>query len=231
MVELFRACVLYELPMALLEFAQMELFELLPLNAPGVALEVFSVCTLSAAESRQSTLRPILNAATYLLLRSAPQAFRGIDPRATAAIFQKIAETVEHEIFHRADKSQQPPQRSVQEATHQQPLPPARVIARDQVEQQFPEMRSALGNLAHGLDQRQMLMLARHRAQGQMQHGQMPHGQMPLVQPRPAPDEARQSQPYPAAPGRGGYPAGSGQPVGFADVGRGAGGWQSYSRT
>jgi hypothetical protein len=53
-------------------------------------LEVFQICSGAAADEADASLRAIRDASTYILLRSAPQALRGLEPREAAAIVEKM---------------------------------------------------------------------------------------------------------------------------------------------
>jgi len=106
MVQMFRACIAYTLPRALLDFSQSTLFAMLPQCPPHFALEVFSICQVVAADPSQrkspefKAMRPMLDAATFILLRSAPTAFKSMDSKEASAIMEKMVQTIEYGVFN-----------------------------------------------------------------------------------------------------------------------------------
>jgi len=100
MVELLRACALYKLPNALLDFAQTMLFQQLPTCQPLVALQVFSITT--GGGSKDVDCRATREAATYFLLRNAAQVFQDMEPVEVSKILERIFQTVEEMVFNPA---------------------------------------------------------------------------------------------------------------------------------
>eukprot|EP00929_Paragymnodinium_shiwhaense_P053116 TRINITY_DN26593_c0_g1_i3.p1 TRINITY_DN26593_c0_g1~~TRINITY_DN26593_c0_g1_i3.p1 ORF type:complete len:1180 (+),score=198.17 TRINITY_DN26593_c0_g1_i3:179-3718(+) len=98
MAKLLLACVLYELPAALSDHAQGLLFELLPRNPPELSLDVFLTCCRRPVND--AGLRPIREASSYILLRSAPQALAALSPVDATIVLQKLLEAVEYNVFH-----------------------------------------------------------------------------------------------------------------------------------
>merc|ERR1712224_638082 len=97
-VEMLRACITYKLPMPLLEFAQYQLYPLLPSSPPQIALQVFSLCTGAAATN--ADLAPAREASTYILLRSAHKIVEAMEPKHACQILDRLVQTVENAIFN-----------------------------------------------------------------------------------------------------------------------------------
>lgn len=97
MVELFRACVLYQLPKPLLEFAQSCLYPLLPNSPPSVSLQVFSICAGTVAGDVDLTAAR--ECSTYILLRGAHKLFEGMDAKEVCQILEKVVQSVEKTVF------------------------------------------------------------------------------------------------------------------------------------
>jgi len=106
MVELLRACVLYQLPRPLQDFAQACLYPLLVSSPASIALQVFSICAGSAAE--EAELRPARDASAYIILRSAHQLFEAVAPKEAAAILEKVIQTSENTVFNPPTPPEQP---------------------------------------------------------------------------------------------------------------------------
>jgi len=99
-VELFRACVAYQLPRPLLDFAQTCLYPLLPGSPPEVALQVFSICAGSVAEDMDLT--SAREASTYIVLRSAHMLFESMEASSLCQLLEKVVQSVEKVVFNPA---------------------------------------------------------------------------------------------------------------------------------
>lgn len=99
-VELFRACVAYQLPQPLLDFAQSCLYPLLPVAPPQLALQVFSLCAGSTSEGM--TVDAAREASTFIILRSAHKLLESMDANQACPILEKLVQSVEHQVFNPA---------------------------------------------------------------------------------------------------------------------------------
>lgn len=121
MVELFRACCIYQLPKPLLDFAQAALFQLLPGCPASAALQVLSIVANSTVgDDVAGNTRPLQEASAYILLRCAPQVFPGLPPAELAKILERIFQIVEQAAFS-ASAARQQQRRSSQQRQQQPP--------------------------------------------------------------------------------------------------------------
>jgi len=120
-VELLRACVLYQLPRPLLDAAQSRLYPLLPGFPPQVALQVFSI-TSGSGVSEDPDLRPAREASAHILIRSAHTLLEDKDPGEACQILLLVVRTMEHAVFHPATtpgaEGGSPPQQAQQGVAH-----------------------------------------------------------------------------------------------------------------
>lgn len=105
MVELFRAAVLYKLPLPLLDYAQHCLYPLLPTAPPQIALQVFSICSGTTAAG--SELDSAKETSTYIILRGAHKLFESTEPKEACQILERVVQTVERQVFSRAREPQE----------------------------------------------------------------------------------------------------------------------------
>ncbi|CAK0802236.1 unnamed protein product, partial [Prorocentrum cordatum] len=93
-VELLRACVLYQLPRPLLDAAQSRLYPLLPGFPPQVALQVFSI-TSGSGVSEDPDLRPAREASAHILIPPAGEGRLG-DLRPRGGLPDPVARGAHH---------------------------------------------------------------------------------------------------------------------------------------
>lgn len=91
--ELVRACLLYQLPTPLLEFAQAALVPVLSSAASHALLEVFK---LAEPDAR---LAAVKEASAYWLLQSAHEVCKHMDPEETSTLLRRILKAVEAGVF------------------------------------------------------------------------------------------------------------------------------------
>lgn len=96
--ELLRACILYELPKPLLNFAQTCLYQLLPRSPPTTALQVFSMCAGDETGSMEE-LCLIRDAAAYIILQSAHKLFEQTEASDAHLVLERVIQSVERAVF------------------------------------------------------------------------------------------------------------------------------------
>lgn len=96
LIELLRACQMYQLPRPLQEFAQASLSPLLPAMAPQAILQIFSI---AAGTPPDPSLLPMKEAAAYWAMRGAHELCRSIDPPQMASLLGQVIEAVEGAVF------------------------------------------------------------------------------------------------------------------------------------
>lgn len=98
--ELLFAVLLFRLPEPLLHLAQHSLYVLLPVSNPTWALQVFQLCAQKEHFDNQE-LRPIRDAAAWLLLHSASKLFQTMDTKDVCETLEKVVKSVERSVFDR----------------------------------------------------------------------------------------------------------------------------------
>eukprot|EP00439_Symbiodinium_sp_Y106_P067997 s1130_g11.t1 len=96
--ELLFAVLLFRLPEPLLHLAQHSLYVLLPVSSPTWALQVFQLCAQKEHFDNQE-LRPIRDAAAWLLLHSASKLFQTMDTKDVCETLEKVVKSVERSVF------------------------------------------------------------------------------------------------------------------------------------
>jgi hypothetical protein len=159
-VELLRACVAYQLPQPLLDFAQSCLYPLLPSSSPEVALQVFSICAGAAASDVD--LSAAREGSTYILLRSAHKLFEETDAREACQILEKVVQSVEKSVFK--PKAQSAQQQDI--ATNQQGMQMPQAAGMDM-------MAQSMGGYMYGSPDmmQQSMRGAPHNMMMQTMHG------------------------------------------------------------
>jgi len=132
-VELLRACVAYQLPQPLLDFAQSCLYPLLPSSPPQLALQVFSICAGSTSEGMD--VGAAREASTFILLRSSHKLLENMDAVEACQILEKLVQSAEHRVFNPpkkpAEAAQAAEQKSAAEPAAAQAAPPATAPSMD----------------------------------------------------------------------------------------------------